>query len=76
VKQFHFTAWPDHGVPTQAGPILAFRRKVRAHDVSHAGVMVIHCRYLVCFYLQILGDCQWTCNSSHCCVCCACVARG
>ena len=44
VKQFHFTAWPDHGVPTQASPIITFRRKVISYDESHDGTIVIHCR--------------------------------
>lgn len=43
IKQFHYVAWPDHGVPDRAGPIIAFRRKVRLHDVSHPGVILIHC---------------------------------
>ena len=44
VKQFHFTAWPDHGVPTRAAPIIAFRRKVRSFDDSHPGKTIVHCR--------------------------------
>ena len=44
-KQFHYTTWPDHGVPIRASPIIAFRRRVRAHDESHPGIIVIHCRY-------------------------------
>lgn len=43
VKQFHFTGWPDHGVPTRASPILAFRRKINSFEETHPGVVVIHC---------------------------------
>ena len=46
VKQFHYTTWPDHGVPTRTSPIIAFRRKVRAHDESHPGLMLVHCRWV------------------------------
>jgi len=44
VKHFHYTAWPDHGVPNHAGPIISFRRKVRLCDESHPGPVVVHCR--------------------------------
>jgi protein tyrosine phosphatase len=43
VKQFHYTGWPDHGVPTRSSPIIAFRRRIRAHDKSHPGIIVVHC---------------------------------
>jgi len=44
VKHFHYTAWPDHGVPNHAGPITSFRRKVRSYDESHSGPLIVHCR--------------------------------
>ncbi len=44
VKQFHFIAWPDHGVPTRASPIIAFRRKVRSYDDADLGPILVHCR--------------------------------
>ncbi|ELU04626.1 hypothetical protein CAPTEDRAFT_173573 [Capitella teleta] len=43
LRQFHFTAWPDHGVPTHATSLLEFRRKVRSYDDLSAGPSVIHC---------------------------------
>jgi len=46
-KQFHYTTWPDHGVPIRASPIIAFRRRVRAHDDSNPGIIIVHCRYNV-----------------------------
>ena len=44
VTQFHFTAWPDHGVPSHATSLLAFIRKVRNSVPEDAGPIVIHCR--------------------------------
>ena len=31
VTQFHYLAWPDHGVPTTATPLLNLHRKVLKH---------------------------------------------
>lgn len=44
VRQFHFTAWPDHGVPPFATSLLAFHRKLRSFDDPTAGPTIIHCR--------------------------------
>lgn len=45
VKQFHFTSWPEHGVPYHATGLLAFIRRVKASTPPDAGPIVIHCRY-------------------------------
>ncbi|TKS73223.1 Receptor-type tyrosine-protein phosphatase eta [Collichthys lucidus] len=37
VRQFHFTAWPDHGVPETTELLISFRHLVREH-IDHAGV--------------------------------------
>ncbi|XP_048579478.1 receptor-type tyrosine-protein phosphatase S isoform X6 [Nematostella vectensis] len=43
VRQFHFTVWPDKGVPQYATAVLAFRRKVRALNPRDAGPVIVHC---------------------------------
>lgn len=43
VKQFHYTAWPDHGVPKFSSSLLLLRQKIRGHDNLDAGPQVIHC---------------------------------
>ncbi|ESN89984.1 hypothetical protein HELRODRAFT_104527, partial [Helobdella robusta] len=43
IKQFHFTAWPDHGVPYHTSPLIMFRNKVRKLDSSHPGPIIVHC---------------------------------
>ena len=44
MTQFHFTAWPDHGVPDYATPILAFHRRVMKEHKSRKGPVMVHCR--------------------------------
>ena len=47
VSQYHFTAWPDHGVPDYATSILAFHSRVKSQHVPSKGPLLVHCR-LVC----------------------------
>ena len=44
VTQYHFTAWPDHGVPDYATAVLAFHRRLRGTHHPSIGPMLIHCR--------------------------------
>ena len=46
VTQFHFTAWPDHGVPDYATPLLAFHSRVVKEHKPGRGPLLIHCRYM------------------------------
>ncbi|XP_051971225.1 receptor-type tyrosine-protein phosphatase H-like isoform X4 [Xyrauchen texanus] len=45
VRHFHFTAWPDHGVPESTEELIRFRGLVRQHieSSSSAGPTVVHC---------------------------------
>eukprot|EP00057_Strongylocentrotus_purpuratus_P029799 XP_011684273.1 PREDICTED: receptor-type tyrosine-protein phosphatase delta [Strongylocentrotus purpuratus] len=43
VKQFQFTAWPDHGVPEHATSVLAFISRVKSCNPPDAGPIVVHC---------------------------------
>ncbi|KAM6948835.1 receptor-type tyrosine-protein phosphatase mu-like isoform 2-T2 [Aplochiton taeniatus] len=43
IRQFHFTGWPDHGVPYHATGLLGFIRRVKAKTLANAGPMVVHC---------------------------------
>ncbi|XP_033029118.1 receptor-type tyrosine-protein phosphatase delta isoform X35 [Lacerta agilis] len=43
VRQFQFTAWPDHGVPEHPTPFLAFLRRVKTCNPPDAGPMLVHC---------------------------------
>lgn len=46
VRQFQFTAWPDHGVPDHPTPLLMFMRRVKAANPPDAGPVICHCRYV------------------------------
>uniref|UniRef100_A0A3Q2XP76 protein-tyrosine-phosphatase n=1 Tax=Hippocampus comes TaxID=109280 RepID=A0A3Q2XP76_HIPCM len=43
IRQFHFTGWPDHGVPLHATGLLGFVRRVKAKTPPAAGPTVVHC---------------------------------
>ena len=45
VKLYHFTAWPDHGVPKFATGLLGFMKRVNRELLENAGPMVVHCRF-------------------------------
>ena len=44
VTQYHFTAWPDHGVPRNTESVLAFVRRVRSATLPSDGPIITHCR--------------------------------
>lgn len=48
MRQFHFTAWPDHGVPETTELLIGFRHLVREHmdQYSRHSPTVVHCRSL------------------------------
>ncbi|XP_064833710.1 tyrosine-protein phosphatase non-receptor type 11 isoform X2 [Oncorhynchus masou masou] len=45
VWQYHFRAWPDHGVPTDPGGVLDFLEEVnlKQESILEAGPIVVHC---------------------------------
>ena len=47
VYQYHYTNWPDHGIPENPLPILSFVRKSAAANPEGAGPIVVHCRSAV-----------------------------
>lgn len=47
VKQFHFTSWPDFGVPEHPTTLLRFIHKVSRENPKTAGPIIVHCRYVM-----------------------------
>ena len=43
IKHFHFTAWPDHDVPTQFNELLSFVRKVHKGLIKTKAPILVHC---------------------------------
>ena len=43
ITQFHFTVWPDFGVPQEASAMLKFVRHVRRYVTPTQGPMLVHC---------------------------------
>ncbi|XP_055956493.1 receptor-type tyrosine-protein phosphatase kappa [Patella vulgata] len=43
IKQYHYTSWPDKGVPNDMVSLVEFRSKVIKARSPHPGPMVVHC---------------------------------
>ncbi|KAL3878255.1 hypothetical protein ACJMK2_030620 [Sinanodonta woodiana] len=43
VNQFHFTSWPDRGVPDTASSLVQFWNKVRHSECTHDSPILVHC---------------------------------
>ncbi|KFV10779.1 Receptor-type tyrosine-protein phosphatase U, partial [Pterocles gutturalis] len=74
VKQFHFTSWPEHGVPYPATGLLAFIRRVKASTPPDAGPIVIHCSagtgrtgcYIVLDVMLDMAECEGVVDIYNC----------
>ena len=68
VRQFHFTAWPDFGVPLNGGPLLKFLLQVRKHhEYSNPKPLLVHCR---CVDVSVcVRACVCACVRACACVC-------
>ncbi|XP_021356724.1 receptor-type tyrosine-protein phosphatase mu-like [Mizuhopecten yessoensis] len=42
ISQYHFTRWPDHGVP-EPFELLQFYKRVRSGRTNHKGPFIVHC---------------------------------
>ena len=43
VCQFHYSAWPDHGVPSSVVPLLRMIRMLRDTQASETLPLLVHC---------------------------------
>ncbi|MBN3310896.1 PTPRU phosphatase, partial [Amia calva] len=74
VRQFHFTSWPEHGVPYHATGLLAFIRRVKASTPPDAGPVVVHCSvgagrtgcYIVLDVMLDMAECEGVVDVYNC----------
>ncbi|XP_039596377.1 receptor-type tyrosine-protein phosphatase U-like isoform X2 [Polypterus senegalus] len=74
VQQFHFTSWPEHGVPYHATGLLAFIRRVKASTPHDAGPVVVHCSagagrtgcYIVLDVMLDMAECEGVVDIYNC----------
>ena len=45
LRQYHYTKWPDMGVPDCPAPVLNFIKRVNDYVPEDAGPPIIHCRW-------------------------------
>lgn len=64
VKQFHYTGWPDFGVPDHPHPVIAFIRRINNFKRTTSGPDIIHCRWawLACVVLSRENHMTITCT--------------
>jgi protein tyrosine phosphatase len=41
--QYHYTSWPDHGVPEYATSVLQFHKRIKKEYTPRCGPLLIHC---------------------------------
>uniref|UniRef100_A0A671NHT4 Receptor-type tyrosine-protein phosphatase U n=1 Tax=Sinocyclocheilus anshuiensis TaxID=1608454 RepID=A0A671NHT4_9TELE len=74
VCQFHFTNWPEHGVPYHATGLLAFLRRVKASTPLDIGPVVVHCSmgagrtgcYIVLDVMLDMAECEGVVDIYNC----------
>uniref|UniRef100_A0A4W4FXT3 Receptor-type tyrosine-protein phosphatase U n=1 Tax=Electrophorus electricus TaxID=8005 RepID=A0A4W4FXT3_ELEEL len=74
VCQFHFTSWPEHGVPYHATGLLAFLRRVKGSTPPDAGPVVVHCSmgagrtgcYIVLDVMLDMAECEGVVDIYNC----------
>ncbi|XP_039675910.1 receptor-type tyrosine-protein phosphatase U-like isoform X3 [Perca fluviatilis] len=74
VCQFHFTSWPEHGVPYHATGLLAFLRRVKASTPPDGGPVVVHCSmgagrtgcYIVLDVMLDMAECEGVVDIYNC----------
>jgi hypothetical protein len=49
VQHYHYTAWPDHGVPDSPAPLLRLCAELRAAG-AHAAPILVHCSGAACWF--------------------------
>ena len=55
VYQFHYTSWPDFGVPTNVTAFLNFVKLIKHWEADNTAPTVVHCRFVLLVLLVIIA---------------------
>ena len=47
VRQYHFTTWPDMGLPHDPNKVVNFVKLVKEYNPKNVGPMIVHCRLVI-----------------------------
>lgn len=64
---YHYSAWPDHGVPASPQPLLRLCEELRA-AVQHSGPVLVHCSGVAEGHPRDEQGWVWTDAGAACCL--------
>ena len=55
VVQFHYTTWPDFGVPANVSAILNFVKLIKNWEADNTAPTIVHCRFVLLVIISLIN---------------------